>query len=260
MLAMSLSGRSLNFSTYREEAPPSGSRADLPIDQSRDRVLEIIFPEAGKVRSRTVVSRSRHRSTGKFPSWKMGRMMQCESLPERNAFRLLDACPAVTAYYEQPLIVRYVMDGILHTHYPDLLVEIGCRRELWEIKPFRAAIEPETAARTRLLESTLPAHGFTYHMVTAEELAREPRLSTAIELLKHGRRPVSETEREHTRQLFLAASHITWAAANGGDLGPRGRAVLSRLALEGVLVFDGEQPLTSFTKFSWCPSAEEVVQ
>ena len=42
----------------------------------RDAVLELIYPGTGKLRSRKVVSRSRARATGKFPSWKMGRMIQ----------------------------------------------------------------------------------------------------------------------------------------------------------------------------------------
>jgi hypothetical protein len=55
-----------------------------PIDPARERILEIIYPQAGDIRARTVVSRSRARSTAKYPSWKMGRMMQCESSNERD--------------------------------------------------------------------------------------------------------------------------------------------------------------------------------
>ncbi|TAK68026.1 MAG: hypothetical protein EPO19_09230 [Betaproteobacteria bacterium] len=39
----------------------------------------IVFPEASERRSRRVVSRSRSRPTGKYPSWKMARMVQWES-------------------------------------------------------------------------------------------------------------------------------------------------------------------------------------
>lgn len=223
-------------------------------------ILEIVYPKAGKVRARTVVSRSGSKPTMKRPSWKMGRMMQCESPHERNAVILLDACAAVTAFYEQPLAVRYLMNGEAHTHYPDLLVEYGHRRELWEVKTLRDANSLDVAARTRLLESHLPQHGFTYRVAIAEELRREPRLSTAMELLKHGRAPVSAIHREYVRQILRSVPHITWASAVNGDLGPHGRAVLSRLVLEGVLQVDMEQRLTGSAQFTWCASTDEAMK
>lgn len=223
-------------------------------------ILEIIYPKAGKVRARAVVSRSGSKATRKRPSWKMGRMMQCESPHERNAVVLLDVCPEVTAFYEQPLAVRYRMNGEAHTHYPDLLVEYGQRRELLEVKTWRDANSPDVAARTRILESHLPEHGFTYRIATAEELKREPRLSTALGLLKHGWAPISAIDREHVRQILQSAPHITWASALSGDLGPRGCAVLARLVLEGVLQIDMEQPLTGSARFTWCSSSKEAIE
>jgi hypothetical protein len=38
-------------------------------------IKSIIFPEPGRMRARKVVSRSNARSAGKYPSWKMGRML-----------------------------------------------------------------------------------------------------------------------------------------------------------------------------------------
>ncbi len=74
-------------------------------------ILELIYPEAGKLRSRRVVSRSRARATGKFPSWKMGRMIQWESINELNAYRRLDATPGANAFYEQPLMIPLFSTG-----------------------------------------------------------------------------------------------------------------------------------------------------
>ncbi len=42
-------------------------------------IVSITLPEQGKLRVRKVVTRSRVRPTDKFPSWKMGSMLQCES-------------------------------------------------------------------------------------------------------------------------------------------------------------------------------------
>ena len=62
--------------------------------------IQIIFPKDGKIRSRKVVKRSNARNTGKYPSWKMKRMMQWESVHEGNAMRILDATPHVTSFTE----------------------------------------------------------------------------------------------------------------------------------------------------------------
>lgn len=221
------------------------------VNRAGKTVLEIVFPEGNEVRSRRIVTRSRARPTGKYPSWKMGRMIQWESQNELNAYRLLDATPAVQRFQEQPLMLRYVMEGECHIHYPDVYVEAaGGSRELWEIKPMAQARLPEFAARTRLLEASLPELGFSYRMVLAEDLAKQPRLNTVLELLKHGRVPVSVDNRERVRQLLNRAQALTWKHAEEGSLGPNGRETLARLALEGFLDVDMEQPFTRCTCFS----------
>lgn len=115
------------------------------VDRMNNPILEITFPPEGKVRSRRIVSRSRARATGKYPSWKMCRMMQWESVNELNAYRLLDANPAVTAYHEQPLTITFKINGEIHKHYPDTMVQWGNSRELWEIKTAADAARPEVA-------------------------------------------------------------------------------------------------------------------
>jgi len=74
--------------------------------------IKINFPKDGKLRSRKVVSRSRHRVTGKYPSWKMNRMIEWESKNELNAFRLLDASSIILEFNEQPMTIHYILNGV----------------------------------------------------------------------------------------------------------------------------------------------------
>lgn len=226
-----------------------GRQGILP-DQFRDAILEINFPENGKLRSRKIVSRSRARPTGKYPSWKMGRMVQWESPNELNAYRLLDATPDVSAYREQPLTIHFRLNGEKHIHYPDVLVEWRKSRELWEIKPESEALLPEYVERTKFLEGALPKLRFTYRMVLAEDLDRQPRLWNVLTLLKHGRAPIGALERERLRELLAETPEITWELATAGDLGKNGRTIISRLALEGAICCDLEQPLSANTVFT----------
>lgn len=216
---------------------------------SPNAVISIDFPEAPALRARNVVSRSRARPTGKYPSWKMGRMVQWESHNELNAYRLLDANPAVRAFHEQPLVIHYQLGGESHIHYPDTLVDLGTSRELWEVKPATEAARPENVARTEFLTSALLNHGFTYRMVLAEELKRQPRLSNIQTMLKFGRQPISLVEREQIRQILANSRGIHWGALTKRDLGGRGRFILARLVLEGRLLFDMDACLDENTLF-----------
>jgi len=221
------------------------------LDRMDNVILEIKFPEEGEVRSRKIVTRSRARATGKYPSWKMGRMIQWESVNELNAYRLLDANSDAIAYHEQPLTIQFVLNGETHKHFPDTMVQWGRSRELWEIKPTSEAIRPEYAERTRFLEAALPQLGFAYRLVLAEDLKKEPRLSNVLMVLKFGRAPIPDLAREQFRQAIQATSGISWGHVVNGVFGAYGRNIACRLILEGVLAVDLERPLTPGTFLTW---------
>lgn len=216
--------------------------------QSRNKILTIEYPKDGNHRARKVISRSKAQPTGKYPSWKMGRMVHWESPHELNAYRILDADPEVLRFHEQPLVIHFILNGEEHRHYPDVLVEFSATRELWEIKPASEAMNPEVVARTRLLERELPRKGFAYRMVIGEDLTREPHLSNALTLLKHGRQQISLLEQEQLRQLFQRGKRITWASALD-ELGSNRSRLLCRSFLEGSVTFDTEQRLGPETNF-----------
>jgi hypothetical protein len=181
-----------------------------PADFSSDcRILRIVFSSAKQVRSRRVVTRSRFRPTGKYPSWKMGRMLQWESMNELHAFRLLDCDPRVTVFTEQPCEIVYVDGAETRRHYPDIYVEIDSNRELWEVKAECEASQSEVSARTELLTSGLQPYGFTYRMVLDHELANQPRLDNAKTMLRYGRRTASDNEREYVRLALKRNGHLS---------------------------------------------------
>jgi len=178
-------------------------------------------------------------------------MVQWESVNELNAYRLLDVNPAAIAYHEQPLTIQFVLNGETHKHFPDTLVQWGSSRELWEIKPSSQANRPEYAERTRFLETALPKLGFAYRLVLAEDLNKEPRLSNALTLLRFGRAPVSDLNREQFRQIMLSSGDIHWKHILDGEFGPQSRNIACRLILEGQLAIDLDAALTPGTVLNW---------
>lgn len=148
-------------------------------------------------------------------------MLQWESPHELNAFRILDADPAVLFFQEQPVELEFVFGGEIRRHYPDLLVRTGAAREFWEIKADHAAVDDETAERTRLLSAALPHHGYSYRLAFGADLAKGSRLANALTLLRYGREDLTPFERERVRMLFRN-TRVTWGmfcAACSGSAG-----------------------------------------
>jgi TnsA endonuclease N terminal len=180
----------------------------------------------------------------------MGRMLQWESTNEHSAFRLLDCDPDVLSFTEQPCEIRYIEDGVVKSHYPDILVEIQDRRELWEVKPASKAMRPEIATRSALLAQHLPSWGYVYRVVTDHDLAKQPRLNNAVQLLHFGQRNVTEREQEFVRLLLRKRGSLVWSDACNGIYGARGREILCRLVLNGNLVLDMDTALSPQSTFS----------
>lgn len=207
--------------------------------------LQFIFPKDGKIRSRKVVKRSNARNTGKYPSWKVGRMMQWESTHEGNAMRILDATPSVISFSEQPCEIIYTLNGVERRHYPDFMVIQNHQREFWEVKTEADASSAEVAERTAFLADALPEYGYSYRVVLAEALAKQPRLGNVKRLNKLGRHPISSLEQERIRRLFSSEPIISWGAFE--QQSPQALRNIRRLILEGKLSIDFNQPITPAT-------------
>lgn len=213
-----------------------------------DGILGIEFAAPGE-RARKVISRSNTRATGRFPSLRMNRMVVWDSPHEQNAYRLLD-CIAAVEFFEQPCTIHYRLDGVEHPHYPDTLVKMPTVSALWEIKTASEAREPFFVARTRLLAAELPAWGYEYALVLAEDLAREPRLKNARLLLKHGRTPLSFEEMEYARRLFSVVNSLRWQDVVNGRHAPFNISQACRLVLDNVLYLNLDEPLGPDTLLS----------
>jgi len=228
----------------RQTANSEGSAPDL-----RSRVISVTFGEPRLTPVRNVISRSRCCPTGKYPSWKMRRMMHWESPGELKAFRLLDCDAKIRRFVEQPCEIVYIIGGETRRHYPDIYVEYQHEKQLWEVKDDGRASEADLLARTKLLTEGLKAHGFTYRLVLNSELGKQPRLQNASILSSYGRGPIEEIDRERVRLELQHSGSLSWGGACAGEYGPNGKQILCRLTLEGVLTIDMDQPLSANSLF-----------
>ena len=232
----------------------------LPAILKREKMIikQIRFPAQGKDRVTDIVKRSNSKPTGKFPSWKMGRMMQWETISHLHIFRLLDCNPLVQSFIERPLEIDYECEGVMHTQRPDILVVINGQKELWTIV---RDLECKSWLRgLNMLFKELLFHGYFLKVVSSDDMRNDPRLKNAVTILKFGRREISPEEREQARCLFLARpAGIWWSEILGGIAGPFSKSIMYRLVLEGVVHVDQAELWSGSTLFTWVDSGGEHI-
>lgn len=194
-------------------------------------------------RARRVVSRSNSRITGKYPSWKVGRMVHWESPLELDAFLLHDAAPKVTRFREQPARLVFWLNGVEQKHYPDMDVEADGMRILREIKTERDANRPEIKERTACLAELLPQLGIAYDVMTDKQIRREPQLKNTKLILRYGRTPVELIEREFIRRQINATGFVVWHDVLSDCFGPGSLMKVCRLLLEGMLSMELDEEI-----------------
>lgn len=209
-----------------------------------ERPCIISWPESGKLRARDVVRRSNYRVTGKYPSIKMGRMMQWESRIERNALTILDADPAVTRFGEQPVRIDYALRGETRVHFPDLLIVRGSALVFREVKTDKEAADTEIQERSGFLASELPVLGFAYELWLESDVNRQPRLDNARFLTRLGRGAISQETLEFVRRtLAQSSAGVTMGEVMSGLLGNKGVFIICRAIMDGHVQFCAEERL-----------------
>ncbi len=114
---------------------------------------------------------------GKFPSLKMKRMVEFESLIERDYLYVLDYEANVVSFSEQPLTIEYQHEDQMRHYTPDFhLVRAGERSALAECKPSSKTETEENRRKFRAALAWCAEHGWDFFVVTDTQLRTGPRL------------------------------------------------------------------------------------
>jgi len=210
----------------------------------------IRFPLDGEARIKKIISRSNTKPTGKYPSWKMGRMIHWEHIDQLNLFRLLDINPAINSFAESPMEIQYEMDGRIYCEYPDVLITSGNQKEIWKIKKSNEEAVM-TTSNCKSFGEQLLEKGFRWRIVDADSLRLEPRNQNTITLLKYGKTPINLVEKEKIRNYLTQYKTISWGEVITGVIGPSGPRNICHLVMEGDIYFDINQIWSSGTLFYW---------
>jgi hypothetical protein len=127
--------------------------------------------------SRKVVTRSGRGFRGYFPSKKLNRSVQFESLLERDAIKLFENSNEVISYQEQPTIIYYYLDDIQKRYHPDfeLVLEDGYVVHV-EVKPSIHLTTMKLSAKYQAIAQSYYSRTESFIVLTEKELRTEKRI------------------------------------------------------------------------------------
>lgn len=130
------------------------------------------------MKARKVVTRSGRNYRGLFPSKKLLRHVEFESLLELGAILLFEFSPGVASYQEQPEIITYEQDGVLRRYFPDFEVILKNGEIIhFEIKPESKLKEPTTMKKYEAITNHYSKEGRHYSLLLDNRIRVEPRLT-----------------------------------------------------------------------------------
>ena len=196
-------------------------------------------------RVRNPVGRSFKSIRGKYPSRKMGRMIQWESQLERDAILLLEYSSGILAYQEQPRKIIYVIDDKIKTYFPDFeVLHIDRRQGYIEVKPHEIARRPDQVERFTRITDKFADEG-SYFMVLTEKNIRKEHLLSNLRLADRHRsgsiRPCRWAEQRHLFKHILVTTFVD------AQLRLQGIEHVWALIADGIFITDLNNEITAQT-------------
>lgn len=198
------------------------------------------------------------KNIGKFPSVKMDRVAWYESLLERDFMYRLDHDVQVKRWGEQPLKIRFVLDGKVHYYTPDFEVHRESKKQIIEVKPQHKVDSGEWDVLFGIASSLCEREGYEFVVVTDKMIRTQPELDNVKKLWKYARTPLRPQHQILCKNFFYRNQ---LAEINLGELLSYFQAeripaeVAYALIFFGALNIDMTQPINS-NSLIWMPLAK----
>lgn len=142
--------------------------------------------------ARKVVTRSGRKIRGVFPSRKVGKLVEWESMLERDTILLLEFSPGVKNYRQQPQRVDYADGDTLRRYYPDFEVITTCDEIIHlEVKPSSQLAKPDVRHKLRMVAEHYVRQGMEYRILSEDIIRRSPVSQNVTLLRQHFRYDLS---------------------------------------------------------------------
>ena len=204
---------------------------------------------------RRVVTRSGRHIRGKFPSRKMGRMVEWESPLEADAIRLFEFNPGVRAYYSQPSVEHYHdAFGTTRSFVPDFRIDwLHGGSLLVEVKSDADAAYPPTQHLLGLKAMAMQLQGKPYRLLTPAQIKSQPLFENLKLLESHAKGPLCPESMEYMGALSNRTIFSLQDIAH--QLGST--QMVFRAIAHGLLRTDLQQPL-NMESLIWHPKHMEA--
>lgn len=127
---------------------------------------------------RKVVTRSSRKYKGYFPSKKLKRMVEYESLLERDAIYLFEFSPGIVSYQEQPELILYEHECRTRKYCPDFEVIFKTGKPLHvEVKPEQKLKCSKLADKFKAIHQRYQSHEANFLIFTDVLIRQNPLLS-----------------------------------------------------------------------------------
>ena len=196
---------------------------------------------------RKVVTRSGRGFRGYFPSKKLNRMVEYESLLERDAILLFEFSSGVVSYQEQPEMIYYNDGDKTRQYFPDFEVVLITGEIIHvEVKPYQRLNTPELLNKFGAIAAHYQTHRAEFKILTEKNIRREPLLSN-LKRLASLKQSDSNLDRAFNicQQRLLLDPICSVSALSQGFM----KGEVFRLIALGKLICNLEQKLDSNTNF-----------
>jgi hypothetical protein len=133
--------------------------------------IPVAARKENKMQSRKVVTRSGRGFRGYFPSKKLNRLVEFESILERDAIRIFENANEVIQYREQPTIIYYYIDDVQKKYYPDfeLVLDSGQIAHI-EVKPSDKLANAEIAQKYHAIDQHYSSRSEYFVILTEHQI------------------------------------------------------------------------------------------
>lgn len=204
---------------------------------------------------RRVVTRSGRGIRGKFPSRKLGQMIEWESVLEADAIRLFEFNVGVASYHPQPSEeVYHDASGAARKFVPDFNVMwVHGGSVFMEVKSDADAAYPPTKRLLGFKAMSMQTQGKGYRILTPSQIRLQPRFDNLKLLERHARSPLNAEEAQLLQSISRDKSYRI------RDLAPPlgGEDVVFRALASGALRTDLNAPLNQESQV-WHPDYREA--
>jgi hypothetical protein len=179
----------------------------------------------------------------------MGRMIQWESLLERDAILLLEFSSGIKSFREQPERVVYYAGQKQHEYYPDFeITQIGDSVTHLEVKPLAQIKTRKISEKFAQITNHYDRLGRRFLVLTDDRIRRQPLLSN-LNRLQYFNRPSYQVESLSDKYRLQFGKDIPIPLASVID--ELGEPCVMTLLAYGILSCNLEQKLASSSLISW---------